>query len=156
MNIFVRLMPVLFACVTTQVFAGDPPTSKTVDPNKPAASAAAASSDSVPTANPSQGKADPEATAPVAATAAAAAKPERLVLDDKTLTNAEVSQILAQGYRPQKGRGDEVLYCRSELPLGTRFAKKVCKSADQIKAQTRDSKDLAERQQMPSGNPTGK
>jgi hypothetical protein len=155
-NIFVRLMPVLFACVATQVFAGDPPTPKTVDPGKPAASAVAASSDSVSAANPTQGKADPEATAPVAAAAAAATKPERLVLDDKTLTNAEVSQILAQGYRPQKGRGDDVLYCRSEQPIGTRFAKKVCKSADQIKEQTRDSKDLAERQQMPSGSPTVK
>jgi hypothetical protein len=38
-------------------------------------------------------------------------------------------------------------------PTGTRFPKK---SADQIKAQIRDSKDMAARQQMPSGNPTGK
>ena len=78
--------------------------------------------------------------------APAAAKPERVVLNDKTLTNAEVSQMFAQGYRPQKGRGDDVLYCRSEQPTGTRFPKKVCKSADQIKEQTRDSKDLTERQ----------
>jgi len=132
-NTFVRLMPVLFACVATQVLAGDPPTPKAVDPDKPA-----------------QVKADPGTTAP------AAAKPERLVLDDKTLTNAEVSQMFAQGYRPQKGRGDDVLYCRSEQPTGTRFPKKVCKTADQIKEQTRDSKDLTERQQMPSGNPTVK
>lgn len=133
MNTFVRLMPVLFACVATQVIAGDPPTPKAVDPDKPA-----------------QAKADPGTTAP------AAAKPERLVLEDKTLTNAEVSQILAQGYRPQKGRGDDVLYCRSEQPTGTRFPQKVCKTADQIKALTRDSKDMAARQQMPSGNPAGK
>jgi hypothetical protein len=88
--------------------------------------------------------------------APAAAKPEKLVLDDKTLTNAEVSQMLAQGYRPQKGRGDDVLYCRSEQPTGTRFPQKVCKTADQIKALNRDSKDMAARQQMPSGNPSGK
>ena len=133
MNIFVRLIPVLFACVATQVVAEDPPTPKTAEPDKTA-----------------QAKPDPATTTP------AAAKPERLVLEDKTLTNAEVSQLLGQGYRPQKGRGDEVLYCRSEQPLGTRFAQKVCKSADQIKAQIRDSKDMAARQQMPSGNPTGK
>jgi hypothetical protein len=148
-NTFVRLMPVLFACVATQVVAGDPPTPKTVDTDKPVASAAAASADTTSAANPV------EAKAPVMA-AAAAAKPERLVLDDKTLTNAEVSQMLAQGYRPQKGRGDDVLYCRSEQPTGTRFPQKVCKTADQIKALNRDSKDMAARQQMPSGNPTGK
>ena len=150
MNTFVRLMPVLFACVATQVVAGDPPTPKTVDPNKPAASPVAASADSASAANSAQSKADPATTAPPAA------KPERLVLDDKTLTNAEVSQMFSQGYRPQKGRGDDVLYCRSEQPTGTRFPKKVCKSADQIKEQIRDSKDLTERQQMPSGNPTVK
>ena len=151
MNTFVRLMPVLFACVATQVIAGDPPTpTKTVDADKPVASATAASADAASAANPAQAKADPGTTAP------AAAKPEKLVLDDKTLTNAEVSQMLAQGYRPQKGRGDDVLYCRSEQPTGTRFPQKVCKTADQIKALNRDSKDMAARQQMPSGNPTGK
>ena len=154
MNTFVRLIPILFACVATQVVAGDPPAPKTVDPNKPAASAAAVNADAVPAATPAQAKVEPEASAPTAA--ANAAKPERLVLEDKTLTNAEVSQMLAQGYRPQKGRGDDVLYCRSEQPLGTRFAQKVCKTADQIKALNRDSKDMAARQQMPSGNPTGK
>jgi hypothetical protein len=149
-NTFVRLMPVLFVCVATQVIAGDPPTpTKTVDADKPVASATAASADTASAPIPV------EAKAPVMA-APAATKSERLVLDDKTLTNAEVSQMLAQGYRPQKGRGDDVLYCRSEQPTGTRFPKKVCKTADQIKAQTRDSKDLAERQQMPSGNPAGK
>jgi len=149
-NTFVRLMPVLFACVATQVVAGEPPAPKAVDPDKPAASSVAVSADSAAAANPAQAKADPGTTAP------ATAKPERLVLEDKTLTNAEVSQLLAQGYRPQKGRGDDVLYCRSEQPTGTRFPKKVCKSADQIKAQIRDSKDMAARQQMPSGNPAGK
>jgi hypothetical protein len=149
-NTFVRLMPVLFACVATQVVAGDPPTPKAVDPDKPAAASVAVSADSAAAANPAQAKADPGTTAP------AAAKPERLVLEDKTLTNTEVSQMLAQGYRPQKGRGDDVLYCRSEQPTGTRFPQKVCKTADQIKALNRDSKDMAARQQMPSGNPTGK
>ena len=150
MNTFVRLMPVLFACVATQVIAGDPPTPKSVDADKPTAPAVATSADGASAAKPAQSKADPGTTA------SAATKPERLVLDDKTLTNAEVSQMLSQGYKPQKGRGDDVLYCRSEQPTGTRFPKKVCKTADQIRAQTRDSKDLAERQQMPSGNPTGK
>ena len=59
MNTFVRLMPVLFACVATQVVAGDPPIPKTVDPAKPVASAVAASSD-----NASAAVSSPEAKAP--------------------------------------------------------------------------------------------
>ena len=55
-----------------------------------------------------------------------------------TLTQAEVNRLLAQGYKPQKGRGDNVLYCRSEAPLGSRLEKKVCLSADQIKAVQQD------------------
>ena len=152
MNTFFRLMPVLFACAATQVFAGDPPAPKAVDPDKPAASAAAVNADAVPAAvTPAQAKIEPEASAPTAA-----ATPTRLVLDDKTLTNAEVSKLLAQGYRPQKGRGDDVLYCRSEQPIGTRFAKKICKTAEQIKSLTQDSKDITQQQQMPGWNPTGK
>jgi hypothetical protein len=153
-NTFVRLMPVLLVCVATQVFAADPPAPKTVDPDKSAASAAAVNADALPAATPAQAKVEPDAIAPTAA--ANVAKPQRLVLDDKTLTTAEVSQMLAQGYRPQKGRGDDVLYCRSEQPIGTRFAKKICKTADQIKAVTRDSKDITQQQQMPGWNPTGK
>jgi hypothetical protein len=157
-NTFVRLIPILFAGLATQVLAGDPPAPKTVDPDKPAASAAAVNADASSAAAPTQAKVEPEATAPqsAAAAAAAAAKPERLVLEDKTLTNPEVSRLLAQGYRPQKGRGDDVLYCRSEQPIGTRFAKKVCKTAEQIKSLTQDSKDVAAREQMPGWNPTGK
>ncbi|HEY0339439.1 MAG TPA: hypothetical protein VGC34_01420 [Steroidobacteraceae bacterium] len=151
MNTFVRLMPVLLACAATQVFAGDPPAPKATDPEKSAAPAVAASADSTPTANPAPATATPETTA-----AATAAKPGKLVLNDKTLTNDEVNRMFAQGYRPQKGRGDDVLYCRNETPVGTRFGKKVCKTADQIKAQTQDSKDYAAQQQMPSGNPAGK
>ncbi len=93
MNTFVRMMPVLLACATAQVFAGDPPIPKAADPEKSAASAVAASADSAPTANP----------APATETATpAAAKPDRLVLNDRTLTNEEVKQMFAQGYRPRK------------------------------------------------------
>lgn len=147
MNTFVRLMPVLFACVATQVVAGDPPTPKTIEPDKPATQAAAPATDTASQTTPSPTK--PEA-------ATTPAQPQRVVLNDKSVTNEEVRQLLAQGYKPQKGRGDDVLYCRSEQPVGTRFAKRVCKSADQIKAQTQDSKELLEMKQRPgSQRPAG-
>jgi hypothetical protein len=84
----------------------------------------------------------------------APAKAKQLVLDDKTLSQAEVNRLLSQGYKPQKGRGDAVLYCRSEAQVGTRFDKKVCLSAEQIKARTQDSQDAANKFQKDNGNPT--
>jgi hypothetical protein len=130
---FIRLMPLfIFACVATQAFAGDPPTSAPVAPP--------ASADSATPVGP----------------AAAPAKPERIVLDDKTLTNAEVHQLLAQGYKPQKGAGDTVLYCRKEEVVGTRFEKKVCMTADQIKMATQESRDEVERIQRDNPSPSGK
>jgi len=82
-------------------------------------------------------------------------KPKPLVLDDKTLSQAEVNDLLSQGYKPQKGRGDAVLYCRHESQSGTRFDKKVCLSADQIKARHQESRDAADKFQRNNGNPTG-
>jgi hypothetical protein len=136
-NTLIRLMPVIFACVAAQAFAGDPPTPAAVEPAKPATPAATA--DTTAPTNP----------APVPD------KSHRLVLDDKSLTQAEVNRLLAQGYKPQRGRGDNVLYCRSEAPLGSRLEKKVCLSADQIKAVQQDSKDITEKLQRNAGNPAG-
>jgi hypothetical protein len=134
-NTFIRMMPAIFACVVAQACAGNPTTPGPVEPAKPATPAATA--DTTSPTNP----------APVAA------NPQRLVLEDKTLTNAEVNRLLAQGYKPQKGRGDNVLYCRSQPQLGTHFEKKVCMTADQIKTLTQDSRDIAEKLQRNQGNP---
>ena len=66
-----------------------------------------------------------------------------------------MSRLLSQGYKPQKGRGDDVLYCRSEPQLGTHFEKKVCMTAEQIKSATVDSRDALEHLQHNVGNPPG-
>jgi hypothetical protein len=137
---FIRLMPVLVACVATQAFASnDPPvTPAPVEAAKPATAAATTTA---------------TADTPAAATTPtpAPATGQRLVLQDKTLTNTEVSRLLSQGYKPQKGRDDTVLYCRSEMQLGTHFEKKVCMSADQIKQATLDSNDLTRKFQQNQG-----
>ena len=141
MKTFIRLMPVLVACVATQAFASDdPPTTPApVEAAKPATAA-------TPTAT---------ANAPAATSSAPApATGQKLVLEDKTLTNTEVSRLLSQGYKPQKGRNDTVLYCREEAQMGTHFTKKVCMSADQIKQATLDSTDLTRKFQQNQGNPS--
>jgi hypothetical protein len=152
-NTFVRLLPVICACVVTRAFA-DPP-ANTPEPGKPASPAAAA-----PASNPSPVEPDSNAAASTATSAtpqststdatAAASKPTRIVLDDKTLTNDEVKQLFAQGYKPVS-RGGEVYYCRHEQRTGSRFATTSCKTADQIKQTARDSKDMLTTQQAVGG-----
>ena len=52
---------------------------------------------------------------------------------DDTVTDAQLKQILSKGYQPgRQARGNEVYYCRSERETGSRFDKKVCKTAAQI------------------------
>jgi hypothetical protein len=135
---FIRLMPVLVACVAAQAFASNDP------PATPAPAAApAATTTSTATADTSS------ATSP----APAPATGQKLVLEDKTLTNTEVQRMLSQGYKPQKGRDNTVLYCRNEAQMGTHFEKKVCMTADQIKQATLDSADLTRKFQQNQGSP---
>ena len=75
-----------------------------------------------------------------------------MVLVDKTMTDAQVKQLLAKGYRPQS-RGSEVFYCRREAVLGSRFEQKICKSAEQVMRDEQDSKDMTQRLQENSGSP---
>lgn len=96
--------------------------------------------------------ASPATVAPArdGAAAGATAKPVRIVLEDKTLTNDEVRALFAQGYKPQERNG-QVFYCRREVQTGSRFATMTCKTADQIKEITQDSKDFLDAKQRPGG-----
>ncbi len=79
-----------------------------------------------------------------------AAKPAVKVLEDKTLTNEEVRQLLAQNYRPLS-RDGRIYYCRREQHLGTRFATLTCRTADEMKEIARESKDMTAAKQKSSG-----
>jgi hypothetical protein len=94
-------------------------------------------------------------TPPSTNSASTPAKPAPVVLQDKTLTQAEVNRMLAQGYKPKKGRGDDVLYCREEAALGTHFTKTVCLSAQQIKQRTQDSREITDKLETNGGLKSG-
>jgi hypothetical protein len=67
------------------------------------------------------------------------------VLVDDTVTDAQLRQILAKGYRPvAQAPGNEVSYCRNELLAGERFQTKVCKTARRILEDEQRAKDLTD------------
>jgi len=90
-------------------------------------------------------------TPPSTDSASPATKSAPVVLQDKTLTQAEVNRMLSQGYKPKKGRGDDVLYCRDEAAMGTHFTKTVCLTAQQIKQRTQDSREITDRLETNGG-----
>lgn len=67
-------------------------------------------------------------------------RPGRIVLEDKTLTSEEVTQIFAMGYKPVERHG-EVYYCRREVATGSRFDNMTCRTGDEVKRLTQASKD---------------
>jgi hypothetical protein len=72
-----------------------------------------------------------------------ASKSAKKVLVDDTVTDAQLKQILAKGYRPDRqAPGNEVYYCRSEQLSGERFQTKVCKTAARILEDERRGRDL--------------
>ncbi|MBV8743053.1 MAG: hypothetical protein JOZ12_14790 [Sinobacteraceae bacterium] len=75
---------------------------------------------------------------------------------DNTVNSAQLKQILARGYRPDKqASGNEVAYCRREQLTGDRFQTKVCKTAVQIFEEEQRGKDLTNGLQQ-SGLQTGR
>lgn len=132
MNRYLRMAALLGACALVCACASNPPAS-TVAAVKPVPPPAAPAT----------------ATAPDG-TAATPTKTNRIVLEDDTLSNDEIKALFAQGYKPMS-RGGKVYYCHQEMKTGSRFATTTCKTAEQMKQQTQDSKDLINSSQKTGG-----
>jgi hypothetical protein len=102
--------------------------------------------------------ADPSTTRPATADPSSSAKKSvRKVLVDDTVTDAQLKQILAKGYKPEtQARGNEVYYCRSEPVLGSRFETKVCRTAVRILQDEQQGKEATTNVERTGGNPAGK
>ena len=82
-------------------------------------------------------------------------KVNKVVLIDNVVNDQQLKQILAMGYRPE-GHGDQVLYCRSEAEVGTRFKTKTCRSSTRILQDEAAGKDLTKNAQKDLGNEPGR
>jgi hypothetical protein len=90
-------------------------------------------------------------TAPAATGAkppvAAEAKAEAVSADG--VTKEELKRLHVAGYK-QKTRGDQIVYCRVEAVLGTRFDREMCATARDLEFIRSNSRELAT--QMQKGN----
>lgn len=158
----VRLLPIIFTCAVAQAVAGAPAPSSGEPPQSAAPPSQAAPADAATHSAASQSSsssATPDSTAKStdeksttatgqsSATTSTSTTPTKVVLNDKTLTEAQVKQLLARGYKPQS-RGGDVLYCRREQQLGSHFETKICKSAAQIMQDELDSKETTRNMQL--------
>jgi hypothetical protein len=169
-----RPLQLAYVVVLAAVFAADPnsgqaaqatPQPSAQTPAEPSAAAADGPSTTAPRAtapNPSSAVAATETSGAAAASATVkapnvASTPGKKVLVDDTVNDAQLKQILARGYKPEaQARGNEVYYCRDEHEVGTRFGKKVCKTATRILDDELQGKDETGRLERSTGQPAGK
>ena len=142
------LMAAFCAVAALNAWALDPPAN-------PASSSAAAASNTSASTEHAAAVTPATTVSPSAPTAASSAKPKPVVLEDKTLTQEEVKQLLAQGYRPLN-RDGQLYYCRRETETGSRFANLQCRTGEQAKQRAQDGTDWLKNVQKPgSCRPNG-
>ena len=72
---------------------------------------------------------------------------------DNTVTDAQLKQILNKGYKPEsQARGNEVYYCRTEGELGSRFERKICRTAARILEEEQQGKEETANLEKTGGN----
>jgi hypothetical protein len=163
-NTVARLLLVVCVVVGAEAFAADPNASEAGQPpwprslpSPPQLVAQSTAGPSATTPDPSwDGHSETDSTATSRANAdkpVVAVKSKKKILVDETVNDAQLKQILARGYKPEsQARGNEVYYCRSESEVGSRFGKKICKTAARILQDEVEGKNEASLLERPSGN----
>jgi hypothetical protein len=115
--------------VFAQALAMEPPSSTPV-PQGTSESAAPTQTERTPA--DSQSDAKPAVAAPTATSAAAAPSGSRIsVTTTDPVAEAQLKRLRAAGYKPELHNG-EILFCRKETLVGSRFDQKICNTSDQL------------------------
>jgi hypothetical protein len=140
MRKLIGLLAVISVVSVSPAFATDPP----------AATTSSASSTEAPS---TPAKTDPPASKGITAQTSEG-KIVKLVAGDEA-ADKQLARLKAAGYKPEM-HGEELVFCRREAQLGSRFERKVCSTADAIEQQATLAQELTERtQRMGVGNPRG-
>jgi len=133
MRNLISLLAVISVGAMSPVFATDPPTSST-------SAAVTTTTDQSSTAKTTSMTNDGKV---------------KLVAGDGA-ADRQLKQLKAAGYKPEM-RGAEVVFCRREAQLGSRFEKKVCSTAEVIERQMASAQQITSQSQRNAtmANPRG-
>lgn len=151
MRMTIGLLAALSVGALSHALAAEPPPADASKPATQASSTVAPTTASAPAATT-----DPAAANKSATTNADGTKRVRLIAGDAE-ADARLKKLKAAGYRPEMRNGD-VVFCRKEAVLGSRFEKKVCNTAEQLDAQAANGQDLTGTVQRSglTSNPSGR
>jgi hypothetical protein len=140
MRKLIGLLAVISIASVSPAFATDPPAATT------SASSTEAPSTPAKTDQPSASKGITAQTSD--------GKIVKLVAADAD-ADKQLARLKAAGYKPEL-HGEELVFCRREAQLGSRFERKVCSTADAIEQQATLAQELTERtQRMGVNQPRG-
>lgn len=94
------------------------------------------------TATPAAVTAAPAETNPATADPAAGEKSAAQLKRDAA--EAKIRQYGANGYKPETTKGGEVVYCKKEASIGSRFETKQCRTFDQLRNDALSGKEYLE------------
>ena len=147
MRMIVGLFTVLSVGALSQAMATDPPAEA-----PKAATSTPAPSTTAPAATSTSTTTTDKATAP----STDGTRQVKLVAGDDA-ADARLKKLRAAGYRAEM-HGKELLFCRKEAVVGSRFEKKVCSTAEELDNQMANGRDVVENTQrngLGLGNPQG-
>jgi hypothetical protein len=128
MRKLIGLLAVISVAGVSPVFATDPPPAATTSTPAKTEPSADAKTTSTPT-KPVDGQV-------------------KLVAGDAE-ADKQLKRLKAAGYKPEV-RGGEVVFCRKEAVLGSRFEKKICNTADALEQQMNNAQEMASQAQRNS------
>lgn len=140
------------------LLVGALPPALAADPQPPAATPAA------PSSNVSPGPSAVGTAAPVAPASSTAAAPGKVEApsasgakgtNPKEMDPQQAARLRAMGYKPTQVNG-RTMFCRQEQELGSRLASRVCTNAEDLDRLTQSSKEVTRSVQQNSIQPTVK
>lgn len=138
------LLAVISVGSISPVFATDPPATTTTSATS--ASSTEATSTPAKTDQPSGSKGISAQTSD--------GKIIKLIASDEA-ADKQLGRLKAAGYKPEL-HGEQLVFCRREAQLGSRFERKVCSTAESLEQQATLAQELTERtQRMGVSSPRG-
>jgi hypothetical protein len=120
------------------------------EPAQPATAPAA----QPPAQQPAQPAVPPTPAAPAAASSTSTEAAAKAAADSKkSEADAQEKHLLASGYK-KKTRNGQTVYCKTEMPIGSRFEKEHCGSAEDMELQAQQARDLMNSSRMSQGSRT--